>query len=182
MPRLTRLFIRPAKPADAQVIAEMTVSSRAFHLTGDVLEPARIQRLLNDEDTCMLMFETEPGEKPAAVLCGSLAVTTVDLPDGRVVPTGKKAMVLDLWMMDEALAGHALEAVMMDALIEQCRAEKAGSVFGYFHPNGENRPGAEVFRRLGFRKASDNGRYSAWKYVLPPSYMKKNRTVEIIRK
>lgn len=180
-PKFTKIFIRQAVSADAPVIAEMTVSNRAFHLTGDVLEPVQVQRLLEDEDTRMLVLETESGSRPAAVLCGSLAMTTVDLPDGRAVPTGKKAMILDLWLMDETLAGHALEAVMMDTLVEMCRTEQAVSIFGYYHPNEDNHPGEGIFRKLGFRKAADTGKYSAWKFVLPPSYMKKNRTVEVIK-
>lgn len=180
-PKFTKIFIRQAVPADAPVIAEMTVSNRAFHLTGDILQPAQVQRLLDDDDARMLVLETEFGSRPAAVLCGSLAMTTIDLPDGRAVPTGKKAMILDLWLMDETLAGHALEAVMMDTLVEMCRTEQAVSIFGYYHPNEDNQPGEGILRRLGFQKAADTGKYSAWKYVLPPSYMKKNRTVEVIK-
>lgn len=163
------------------VIAGMTISDRSFHPTGEMLRPVQVQRLLDDSDSRILIFDREPGSRPAAVLCGSLAITTVDLPGGRAVPTGKKAMILDLWLMDETLAGPALESVMMDALIDMCRTGKASSIFGYYHPNNDNRPAAGLFRRLGFKQASETPEYSVWKYTLPPSYLKKNRTIEIVK-
>lgn len=164
-----------------------TVFVSGRRITGNV-QREKLAELLRDEDTRTICFSAENTEEAACMIIGSLAMLTTDTPDGRSVPTGRIALIVDYWIMQREAAesisgetGSRFEFAVKDALVYWCRQNKIGTIFGYRYSEECTKEYTEhIFVDTGFKKIADTKEYSAWKYDIPSTYTHLSRGYERI--
>ncbi len=89
------------------------------------------------------------------------------------------ALHIELWLMSCRVLKRDMEFAMLDALVQQCRAQGITEIYGYYYPTKKNAMVAQLYGTFGFEKLSEDADgNSVWR--LPTAgYENKNEVIQI---
>ena len=173
-------------------ITQLTNKSNQFNLTTRRYTQDEIAQAAEDAD-CITLYgklADKFGDNGiVSVIIGSVAMQlTEEERDaaGRITkqaePTGRKALLIDLWLMSCSVLKRDMEFAMMDALVTACRENGIPDIFGYYYPTAKNKMVENFYEGMGFTKvAEDEKGNTTWKFEIPQSYTNKNRYIEVLK-
>lgn len=183
--------IKPFEPLYYQRITQLTNKSNQFNLTTKRYSEEEIAIAAEDEDTITLygrLTDRFGDNGIVSLLVGSIAMTVTDDPKamaangGKPVSLGRRALLIDLWLMSCRVLKRGMEYAMMDKLIRTCREYHVQEIYGYYFPTAKNAMVKDFYQDMGFTKLSeDKTGKTSWKFVIPAAYTMKNKYIEILK-
>ena len=171
-------------PVDFARITQLTNKSNQFNLTTKRYTLPEIEAAAGDRDTvtlCGRLSDRFGDNGIVSLIIASVAMTVSEDEAGRHEPTGELALLVDLWLMSCRVLKRDMEYAMMDALAETAVSRGIHSIYGYYFPTAKNGMVRNFYRDMGFTLLSEteDGR-SAWRFVIPEDYTKKNTHIAVI--
>ena len=171
-------------------ITQLTNKSNQFNLTTKRYTEEEIKKTAEDADTftfCGRLTDRFGDNGIVSLVIGSVAMQLTEEKtdkEGRIIekgrPTGRKALLIDLWLMSCRVLKRDMEFAMMDAVAEKCIREGISDIFGYYYPTAKNKMVKDFYQTMGFAKvAEDEKGNTVWKLSLPSAYTHKNRCLKV---
>ncbi len=182
--------IRPFEEIYYPRITQLTNKSNQFNLTTRRYTQEEIAQAASDGDTVTLygqLFDKFGDNGIVSVVIGSVAMQLTEEErdkDGRIIrkgePTGRLALLIDLWLMSCRVLKRDMEFAMMDALEKECIRRGIPEIFGYYYPTAKNKMVMNFYDTMGFTKISeDEEGNTVWKYTIDGQGTKRNRYIAV---